>query len=167
MDRRRHRSLDFVLQLGLAFVPGMVGTPFVDRDWYARLSKPRWAPPPEVFGPVWTSLYASQAVAAWLVDGEAPRSATPKRLYVGQLGLNALWTPVFFGARRPGIALRELAALWVSAALTARRFYRIRRPAGLLFLPYLAWLAFAGALNAAIWRRGRAERSRARSDGAG
>jgi translocator protein len=159
MDPRRHRWLDLVLQLGVAFVPGLVGTPFVDRDWYARQSKPRWAPPPEVFGPVWTSLYASQAVAAWLVDGKAPRSPTPRRLYVAQLGLNALWTPLFFGARRPGLALLEPIALWVSAALTARRFYRIRRPAGLLFLPYLAWLTFAAALNAAIWRRGRAGRT--------
>jgi benzodiazapine receptor len=141
--------------MAVAFLPAVVGAPTVAREPYELLSKPRWAPRPWIFGPVWTALYASLGLASWMVDRRDPASTEPKRLYRAQLGLNALWTPLFFGARRRGAALVDIVAMWVSAALMIRAFYRVRRAAGLLLLPYLGWITFATLLNAVIWHRNR------------
>jgi tryptophan-rich sensory protein len=72
-----------------------------------------------------------------------------------QLALNAAWTPIFFGLRRPGLALAEILATLGAVAVTVALFLRERTLAGLLLLPYLAWTSFATLLNAAIWRRNR------------
>ena len=127
--------------------------------FYAELDRPAWAPPAALFGPVWTALYLLMGVAAWLVWREAggrPRGAWRRRalaLFVGQLALNALWSWVFFAWRRGGLALAELLALWVLVALTLAAFWRVRRAAAALLLPYLAWVTYAAALTAALWRR--------------
>jgi tryptophan-rich sensory protein len=149
------------LQLGrwlaLSFVPALIGLPFPAPDWYRRLRRPAWSPPPSVFGPVWTALYALMGVAAALVAA-GPRSPDRERalgLFKLQLALNAAWTPIFFGLRRPGAALAEIIAMWLAVAATVALFARQRLVAGLLLLPYLAWVTFATALNAAIWRRNR------------
>ena len=141
--------------LALAFMPAVVGVPTVARERYAHLSKPRWAPPPTVFGPVWTALYTSLGVASWMVHRQGQESVQAKRWYVAQLGLNALWTPLFFGAGRRGAALVDIVAMWFGALGTVRSFYRVRHAAGVLLLPYLGWITFATALNAAIWWRNR------------
>lgn len=141
--------------LAITFLAGVIGTPFVDRDWYRRLSKPRWAPPPAVFGPVWTALYAMIGLSSWLVWRRQPTDRPALVLYALQLALNALWTPVFFGARQLGLAFAVICSLWFAAFATAVRSARVRVAAGLLFLPYLVWVAFAAALNLAIWRRER------------
>jgi tryptophan-rich sensory protein len=74
------------------------------------------------------------------------------RLYIVQLALNAAWTPVFFGAHQLGAALLVILALWLAILLTLRAFWRISKPAGLLFVPYLAWVSFASFLNFTLWR---------------
>ena len=139
--------------LAIPFLAGAIGTPFVDRAWYRRLSKPSWAPAPAVFGPVWTTLYAMLGLSSWLVWRRLPTDRPALVLYATQLGLNALWTPVFFGARRLGAAAVVIVLLWLVAAAAAIRSFRVRTTAGLLYVPYLAWVAFATALNLAIWRR--------------
>jgi len=106
--------------------------------------------------PVWTVLYAQMAYSAQRVD----RSSDPARrralaLWWVQLGLNAAWTPIFFGARRPGAAAVVIGALLPAAAATAAASAGIDRRAGLLYAPYLAWSAYAAALNVEIWRRNR------------
>ena len=73
-------------------------------------------------------------------------------LYGVQLALNAAWTPIFFGAHELGWALVEIAALWTAILLTLLSFWRVSRLAGWLFVPYLAWVTFATALNFALWR---------------
>ena len=155
---RRSAAVSLAKSVAFAFTPAVVGVPTVARERYAQLSKPRWAPPPAVFGPVWTALYTSLGVASWIVDRQGPTTAEPKRWYVAQLGLNALWTPLFFGSGRRGAALVDIVAMWVAAIGTARSFYRVRHAAGVLLLPYLGWITFAGVLNAAIWWRNREER---------
>jgi benzodiazapine receptor len=65
--------------------------------------------------------------------------------------LNALWTPLFFGMHRPGLALAEIIVLWLAIAATLASFWRVRKIAGVLLAPYLAWVSFAAVLNAAIW----------------
>lgn len=124
--------------------------------WYRGLDKPAWTPPDAVFGPVWSLLYAGQAVAVWLAWKAKPDEARPLfALHGAQLALNAGWSLVFFGLRRPGLALIEIAVLWVAIAVTTRALLRRSRAAGALFLPYLAWVTFAAVLNWSIWRRGR------------
>ncbi|MFR9775167.1 TspO/MBR family protein [Micromonospora sp. MS34] len=121
------------------------------RQEYAGLEQPAWAPPSWVFGPVWTVLYALIAVAGWLAWRRVGWGPALWAWSV-QLALNALWTPLFFGAGRYGLAFAELALLWLAVAVTVERFRRISGPAAGLLLPYWAWVTFAGALNLAIWR---------------
>ena len=124
-------------------------------DFYRQLSKPAWAPPAQIFGPVWSVLYLLMAIAAWLVVRSRgwPRARPAMALYLIQLGFNALWTWLFFRWQLGGIALLEILALWALVVLTAATFWRTRRLAGLLLLPYLVWITFAAALTYEVWRR--------------
>jgi tryptophan-rich sensory protein len=139
--------------LVLSFSPSLTGLLFPPGGWYAALAKPSWTPPGWLFGPVWTLLYFSMAVAAFLVwRRPASRARTRALVLFGvQLGLNALWTPLFFGAHLPGLALAEIVLLDVAVVATLFAFWRLRRAAGALLVPYLAWSLFATALNAAIF----------------
>ncbi|MEZ5410417.1 MAG: TspO/MBR family protein [Acidimicrobiales bacterium] len=145
--------------VALCEAAGLVGVPFNQRSidtWYARLRKPSFNPPNWVFGPVWTVLYLLMGVAAWLVwRSNGGRRRTSMILFGLQLVLNAIWSPLFFGARRPAWALGEMGGLWVAVALTAARFWSVDKRAGGLFVPYLAWVSFAAALNAEIVRLNR------------
>ncbi|MFD3545515.1 TspO/MBR family protein [Streptomyces sp. NPDC058655] len=123
-------------------------------SFYATLERPAWAPPAWVFGPVWTVLYVTVAVAAWLVlrrsGGATVRTAM---LWWGvQLALNCAWTPLFFAARQYGLAFADICLLLASVVVTAVLFGRIHRPAAWLLLPYAAWVAFAACLNLALWQ---------------
>jgi translocator protein len=126
--------------------------------WYAHADKAFWTPPNVVFGPVWTVLYALMSVAAWLV-WRAPASPARRRalvVYVVQLVLNALWTPVFFGLYPLAgpvswwIALAIIGALDVVVLVTMIRFWSVRRVAAVLLIPYWAWVLYATTLNAAV-----------------
>jgi tryptophan-rich sensory protein len=119
--------------------------------WYAHLLKPRWTPPDWVFAPVWTALYLVMGVAAWLVWRRAGFSI-PLLLFMGQLALNVAWSGIFFGLRMPGAALAEVLLLWWAILATALAFWPFSRAACVLMVPYLLWVTYAGALNAAIWR---------------
>lgn len=122
--------------------------------WYASLQKPSWNPPAWIFGPVWTVLYTLMALCAWLVwrRGGWTAQRGPLRLFLFQLALNAAWTPLFFGLHQPGWALLDILLLLAAIAATIRAFWPIHRPAALLLLPYLAWIAFATLLNFTLWR---------------
>ncbi|HEY7332518.1 MAG TPA: TspO/MBR family protein [Candidatus Limnocylindria bacterium] len=143
--------------VALSFVPAVIGAPFPAPEWYRQLRKPSWSPPAWLFGPVWTLLYALMGVAAWLVatGGRAGGRGAALGAFGAQLALNAAWTPIFFGLRRPGLALAEIMATLGAVAATVALFLRQRTLAGVLLLPYLAWTSFATLLNAAIWRRNR------------
>jgi len=122
--------------------------------WYAGLAKPPFNPPDWVFGPVWTALYLMIAVAGWRVWRR--RSESGAWLALGawgvQLSLNLSWSMLFFGARMIGAALVEIAVLLAAILITAALFWRIDRIAGVLLVPYTAWVGFATVLNAALWR---------------
>ena len=123
------------------------------RGWYNGLAKPNWTPPDIVFPVAWSLLFLAMGIAAWLVWKTAERGELrlPLTLFFGQLAINVLWSFSFFGQRNPFLGLVCLAALFLAVALTTVAFSRISRAAG-LFLPYLLWLGYAGALNFAIWR---------------
>jgi len=140
--------------LSLSFAAAAVGSLFSPGDWYAGLTKPAWNPPNWVFAPVWSMLYASMGVAAWLVwksDGVRQRSPA-LAFFLLQLGLNALWSPLFFGLQQPGLAFAEIILLWAAVGATMVLFGRVRPLAGWMLMPYLIWITFAAALNFAIWR---------------
>ncbi|MFY7070177.1 TspO/MBR family protein [Nocardiopsis changdeensis] len=118
---------------------------------YASLTRPDWAPPSSVFGPVWTVLYAAIALAGWLVWRRGALRGTALALFAGQLVLNALWTPLFFAAGLRGTALVDIVLLLALITVTIAAFRRTSAAAALLLVPYWAWVAFATALNAAIW----------------
>jgi translocator protein len=122
--------------------------------FYAQLTQPSWSPPPGVFGPVWTVLYAVMAIAAWLVWRE-PASGARRRtltLFCLQLVLNGLWSWLFFAWHLGAWALADIALLWLTVAATLTGFWRIKPLAGALLVPYLAWISFAAALNVTLWR---------------
>jgi len=123
-------------------------------SFYRQLVQPQWAPPPSVFGPVWTTLYLLMGIAAWLVwrvDGwRAARGALT--LYLLQLGLNALWSWLFFGWHRGALAFADIILLWLLIVATVITFWRVRPLAGALLVPYLLWVSFAAALNYVVWR---------------
>lgn len=140
--------LGFIVLTFLAPAAGAFSPPGA---WYQTLNKPSWNPPPWIFGPVWGLLYLSMAVAAWLVWKRGGQGHA-LRLYVVQLALNAAWTPVFFGAHEMGAAFLVIVSMWIAIWLTLRAFWAVSRPAGLLFVPYLAWVSFASVLNFTLWR---------------
>lgn len=127
--------------------------------WYDALDKPPLTPPRLVLGPAWTVLYANQAVAAWLVwRGDAARAqfdVPAITSYAVQLGLNLGWTLLFFGLKKPAWALLDLCVLWLAIAITIREFSRQHRVAAAMLVPYLVFITYAVALNAAIWLRNR------------
>lgn len=150
---RRRQVLGFPAWIALCFLAPAAGSPFQPGAWYAALDKPSWTPPGYLFGPVWTVLYVMMATAAWMVwnDSDPKVVRWPLILFAVQLGLNAAWTPLFFGLRRPDLAFVVLLALLVALTVTIALFRRVRVAAALLLMPYLAWCAFAAALNYRIW----------------
>lgn len=120
-------------------------------EFYARLVKPAWAPPVWVFGPAWTVLYALMAVAAARV-ARTPEPARGRALvsWWVQLGFNVGWTWCFFFLQSGRLAVVEAVALWIAVVVAAITAARADRIAGLLLLPYAAWVAFAVALTWAI-----------------
>jgi len=144
----------WILGTALAAVSGSV-TARTAGEFYGRLDKPRWAPPPWLFGPAWLFLYVCMGTAAWRVWRPAgfAGAALPLALYGVQLLLNAGWAWFFF-VRRTGVGgTVEVVLLWVSIGATLVVFWQRDRVAGLLFVPYLAWVTFAAALTVSCWRR--------------
>jgi tryptophan-rich sensory protein len=125
------------------------------KAWYRVIRKSSLTPPDAVFGPVWTALYGLNAFSAARVYRAEPstaRSAT-LALWALQQSLNAAWTPLFFGQRRPRAALADIALLWTSIAAYLAAARRVDRPAAALVMPYLAWVSFAGFLNEEVVRK--------------
>ena len=158
-SRRRsplHQAIGLAGWLVLTSVAAAIGgAASIDAGpFYSQLERPGWAPPSQMFGPVWTLLYLSMAVAAWLIW----RAAAPKQtrlalvLFVAQLALNALWSWLFFGWRLGGAAFVDIIMLWILIVATVVAFSRIRPLAAGLLLPYLFWVTFAAALNYSVWQ---------------
>ncbi len=122
--------------------------------FYGQLARPEWAPPAGVFGPVWTVLYLLMAVSAWLVWREQAAAGRKAALgiFFAQLGANALWSWLFFAWHDGALAFAGVLALLGLVVMTAVAFWRIRRAAAGLLLPYTAWVSFASALTWAVWQ---------------
>ena len=134
---------------------GIVGSFFTFSEvnsWYRTLNKPFFNPPSWVFGPVWTILYLLMGISLYLIwkakDKKEKRSGL--RFFYIQLGLNALWSMLFFGIHSPAVAFAEIVVLWVTIWICIKKFKKVSKPAAYLLYPYLAWVSFASVLNLAI-----------------
>ncbi|MET3116610.1 benzodiazapine receptor [Undibacterium sp. GrIS 1.8] len=130
-----------------AFASAQAGT------FYMQLTRPEWAPPAWLFGPVWTVLYLMMAIAIWLVwraHGLRQASAAIS-LFLMQLAANAIWTWLFFVWHQGALAFVEILLLWALIVGTIVAFWRLNTTAAILLLPYLAWVSFAGGLTYATW----------------
>ena len=149
---RRRDVLGLVAFVALCFGTAALGNTATARsvlEWYPGLRKPPWTPPNWVFGPVWTALYGMMAVAGWLAWRDE-RSRTTTLVFLLQLLLNGAWSWLFFGLRRPDLALVGVVLLWLAIVATITAFWKISRLAVILFVPYLAWVTFAALLNRAV-----------------
>lgn len=150
-------ALVFLFFLFVTFLAAFVGNFFTApsiQGWYVALEKPSFSPPNWLFGPAWTILYFLMAVSAFLVwqERESPQRKKALTFYFIQLALNSLWSIIFFGWYNLGLAFVEIIFLWLFILLTLISFYRIKKLAGILFIPYLIWVSFASILNFAIWQ---------------
>jgi tryptophan-rich sensory protein len=129
----------------------MLGATITDTGpWYQSLAKPSWNPPDPVFAIGWTvifSLTALAGVTAWRAAPSARASETLIGLFAFNAFLNLLWSLLFFRMQRPDWAMIELAVLWLSIAALIIVCSRYSRLAGLMLVPYIVWVSFAGALN--------------------
>lgn len=154
---RHLRWIALPLSVGLCLCVGGLGaiatTPEI-QGWYRTLQRPAITPPDWVFGPVWTTLYILMGIAAWLVwQRKGARNAiVPLAVFGGQLGLNLIWSILFFKMHQIGWAAVEIVFLWLAIGATCVLFFRQSRWAGSLLLPYLGWVSFAAVLNFEFWR---------------
>ena len=157
-DSPLKQLLVLVLMVAIPVAVGFVAGQFTAEEtdgWYEQASVPPWNPPDWLFGPVWTTLYAVMGVAAWLVWRERLRlNAWPALwIYIGQLVLNSIWSPLFFsgypvwGTGALWAAMVVIVALIVMIAVTIRAFWPISRVAAVLLTPYLGWVLYASTLN--------------------
>lgn len=158
MSGKTRNLLGFFVCITITYAAAAIGGIFTGPSvgtWYRTLNLPPFTPPSWLFGPVWTILYGMMAIALFMVwrkkDNSRGRRAAIV-IYAIQLGLNAIWSPVFFGLKNPGAGLVIIILLWFAIATTINAFRRLSRPAALLLIPYLLWVSFAAVLNFAIWR---------------
>ena len=124
------------------------------KSFYSQLVQPSWAPPPGIFGPVWTALYTLMGIAAWMVwrSGGFRPNRQALTLFLLQLAFNALWSWLFFAWYLGALALADIAVLWILIVATLVSFWRVRPLAGALLIPYLLWVSYASALNYSLWQ---------------
>ncbi len=158
MQKQKGNILTLVIAVLLPILGGGIVGFITSQEvstWYLTLQKPAWNPPNWIFGPVWTILYGVIGLASWLIwrkrEGQEKQARRALSWYGLQLGLNFLWSVIFFGLRRPDLALLEIVILWGAIVVTLLKFVRLDRLAAALMIPYLLWVTFATALNGAIW----------------
>lgn len=141
-----------IFSILLAQSAGGIGTFFTFDaipTWYATLVRPSFAPPNWVFGPVWTVLYTLIGISLYLIWTNKKGSL---KLFLFHLFLNAIWSPIFFGAKNLGLALIVIIIMDVTLIVIIKNFYKINKVAGLILIPYLMWISFATVLNFSFWQ---------------
>lgn len=143
--------MDWIVFIMLVFGAATTGGTYKPGAWYDALHKPAWTPPDWAFPVVWGFLYAGIVWAGVLVwRGEGFGIALG--FWAAQLIFNAAWSWLFFGLRRMELALVDVTLMWLSVAAFAVAAWPVEPFASLLFLPYLAWVSVAAALNLKVWR---------------
>jgi translocator protein len=149
----RAAAISVPLLLALASLSARIGGS-ADSGWYESLTKPGLTPSPGVFPVAWTLLYLMMGFAIAIIWHARGNERRYRALYLfcGTVLFSLLWSPVFFGLHRPGLALIVIVPLLALLLMTAYVFYRVRKLAGLLIVPTLVWVMFATYLNTEIWR---------------
>lgn len=148
------KLLAFVLLCQLAGVIGSIFTSSSLEDWYFLLEKPPFNPPSWIFFPVWTVLYTLMGISLYLVLEKGLQNSEVKKgilMFSFQLGLNSLWSFLFFGLKSPYYAFVEIIFLWIVIFLTILQFRTISKTASYLLIPYIVWVSFAALLNYYLW----------------
>lgn len=135
----------------LVAMAAVTGSQFTPGPWYDTLVKPAWTPPKWLFPIAWTILYIMIAVAGWRVWKSDGLGGALAVWGIG-LAFNAAWSWLMFGERQIGLALADLVAMWLSIVAFIILASPVDRVAAVLFVPYLVWVSYAGALNYVIWR---------------
>jgi translocator protein len=149
------------ISIAIPLAAGIIGAYFTTdsvETWYQTIEKPWFMPPNWLFGPAWTALYMLMGVSLYLVwrkttidtSKRGARSAAFAAFGI-QLGLNLLWSFLFFGLRSPQIAFAEIVVLLASIIVTIIIFSKISKLAAGLMLPYVGWVTFASVLNLGVW----------------
>ena len=140
--------------LVVGYLSGMITRDSIT-TWYPTLVKPSFNPPNWIFAPVWTILYIMMGVAGGMVWNRMEQDAENVKkafmFFIIQLALNAIWSLLFFYLHNPFLALIEIVLLWLLIFETYTKFKKIDKVAGMLLIPYLAWVSFAMVLNGSIW----------------
>jgi tryptophan-rich sensory protein len=149
------RLSKLIISILLCEAAGAAGSSFTAgaQTWYRLLKTPSFTPPSWLFAPVWVLLYFLMGIAAFLVwerGLEKPEVRKSLAIFLMQLLLNAVWSPVFFGLKNIGLSVAVIVLLWLAVLWTIRNFLQVSRVAGLILIPYLCWVSFAAALNIAI-----------------
>jgi tryptophan-rich sensory protein len=141
------------IPLGVAYIGSLLTTPALE-TWYPTLMKPSFNPPNWLFAPVWTFLFILMGIAFFLIlkDGKGNANYRSACLSFGsQLFLNLYWSFLFFFSKEPSLAFYGIVSLWSMIFVNIYYFYRIKKTAAYLLIPYILWVSFAAALNYAIW----------------
>ena len=148
---KRHRSLALfiVLVVGIGWAVGATNLPGA---WYAGLHKPPSNPPNWIFAPTWTVLYVIIAVAGWRTYLQDDATALPMQLWLAQMILNLLWSPIFFTLHHMRFALAIILTLLAVIVSFFWVQWHENRVAAALFIPYAGWVAFASILNYSLYR---------------
>lgn len=149
------KPLQLTLSIMLCLSAGFIGSFFTMNSvdtWYGTLSKPFFNPPNWLFGPVWTVLYILMGIAAYIiyVSKKSQTRTRALQLFAIQLGLNTLWSIIFFGQQNISLALIEILLLLISIVGTLILFYKINKKSAYLLYPYIIWVSFATLLNASL-----------------
>lgn len=152
-----NKAIKIIVSIALPVAVGAISSLFTvtgEGSWYQTIQKPSWNPPGWIFGPVWTTLYILMGIAFYLVwstpESKARRSAM--LLFGLQLLFNFFWSFIFFDQQLIGLALAEIAGLWVFILLSIFAFARVSKTAAWLLVPYISWVSFAAMLNYTIWK---------------
>ncbi|MEM9197174.1 MAG: TspO/MBR family protein [Pseudomonadota bacterium] len=149
--------MEFVALIGIGtatMTAAATGALFGPGEWYRGLDKPGWTPPDWVFPVTWTVLYILMVWSGYRVaTSDADLAPAALGVFAAQITLNAIWSPVFFGLHKMGVAMAVLVGLWIAVAAQMALYWLIDPPSGLMTLPYLVWVTIAGALNLSVWRR--------------
>lgn len=154
---KRADWLKLIISFGVVFAAALIGslatTSAID-SWYVDLNRTPITPPNWLFGPAWTLLFILMAVAAFLVWREGLSQTKVKKslaLFLSQLVFNALWSIIFFGGQLILTAFVEIIILLILIIWTTISFYRVKKTAAYLMIPYIAWVSFAAVLNFMTW----------------
>lgn len=146
-----------IISLLLPQLAGLIGSVFTAPaipGWYAGLARPPFSPPNWVFAPAWITLYLLMGLAVyfiWQKESESEKEKSAVNLFWLHLFFNAIWSPIFFGLKNPGLAFVNIVIILIFIIILIIKFWPIRKLSAYLLIPYLAWVSFASCLNYYIW----------------